>query len=684
MDKSNLENLLRFPGYNKIINDASVLSCGCLTSESIFLNENLVKCPNCQQTNVSIISNIKPLRELYHILNDKRRRSSSRKSFKGIEESSSHYNINESMDLLTLFHKFAKEEQIEQSKSNVQPINIIDQKNQNQNQTQNQNQRETSITSSFPSSPSTNSASVSPQNYRNYATESLKHNSNVRFETLLENVSERKEYNFSKCFPFHRKLVTFQTQQMKLNLGPLKLGSSGIKKAISLSIHTYIDFQKGLEITRFVLVSEKRWELYEYVLPLKDTDISQIKPKLICSGKSSGEYGESSTNMNQLKIPGDNEILKRNDFGNKSEDKNSITELKKRLSTWDQMYSQLTKNFLVISGTKGVMRVFNIDNNSKYQMGEPLYTYLTDFPIRCLAISPNEKLIACAITAREKISDKEQPFIALHKIEIFEDFSIKSIEPIMITIPYRDPIKILNFNATSNHLICGTVWESRYVIIKLQNLEKPKLVYTDVPYKKDETVSDRRADDELMMTNEGITDLQFGNINTNTILVTSCYVYNRPALLFRLDGTQIDSTRSGIDDYSNKSFTSNDKDDENYSRIKTVELIMKIPEIGSSLHRAAISPRGDGIVYLDKDGRLFLVSATNFNSRSNSSNKKTIVQLGDVSNSERFTESAAVKFSADGSKIFTVDRKGVFQIFDFTKGIPGEDLDVVKCKIISL
>ncbi|KAI5953360.1 PTR3 [Candida jiufengensis] len=676
MERSNLENLLRFPGYNKIINDASVLSCGCLTSESTFINDKYTNCPNCQQQNVTILSDIKPLRELYSLIYNKRRRSSSRKSFKGIEDSSSLQNINESMDLLTLFHKFAKEEQIEKSKSSVQPINIIE---------KNQQPPEESISSSFHSSPSINSASVSPQNYRQYAIDSMKKYSNVNLEILLENVSERKEYNFSKCFPFHRKLITFQTQQMKLNLGPLKLGSIGIKKAISSSIHTYIDFQKGLEITKFVLISEKRWELYEYALPLKDTDISQIKPKLVCSGKSSGEYGESNTNSNQLKIPGNNEIIKRNDFGNKSDDKNSTSELKKRLSTWDQMYCQLTKNFLVISGTKGVMRVFNIDTNSKYQIGEPLYTYLTDFPIRCLAISPNEKLIACAITAREKISDKEQPFIALHRIDMFDDFSIKSIEPIMITIPYRDPIKILNFNATSTHLICATVWESRYVIIKLQNLEKPRLVWTDLPYKRDETLSERRADDELMMTNEGITDLQFGNINTNTILITSCYVYNRPALLFKLDGTQIDSTRSVVDDYSaTNSFTSNDKDDDDHSKMKSVELIMKIPEIGSSIHRAAVSPRGDGIVYLDKDGRLYLVSAANFNSRSNTNNKKTIVVLGDVANSERFTEAASVKFSADGSKVFVVDRKGVFSIFDFTKGIPGEDLDVVKCKIISL
>ena len=71
MDKLTLlEDLLRFPGYDmNLIFDASVLTCGCLTSEYTFNNQNLSKiCPNCHTDNVSILAPIKPLRELYSII----------------------------------------------------------------------------------------------------------------------------------------------------------------------------------------------------------------------------------------------------------------------------------------------------------------------------------------------------------------------------------------------------------------------------------------------------------------------------------------------------------------------------------------------------------------------------------------------------------------------------------------
>lgn len=104
------------------------------------------------------------------------------------------------------------------------------------------------------------------------------------------------------------------------------------------------------------------------------------------------------------------------------------------------------------------MRVINVSLEGQYQMGEPIYTYLTNFPIRCIAISPNENLIACSITGRERISDKEQPFIVLHRMVVHEESWISFVDPILITVPYRDPIKLVNFNASSSHIICATVW----------------------------------------------------------------------------------------------------------------------------------------------------------------------------------------------------------------------------------
>lgn len=193
-----------------------------------------------------------------------------------------------------------------------------------------------------------------------------------------------------------------------------------------------------------------------------------------------------------------------------------------------------------------------------------------------------------------------------------------------------------------------------------------------------------------MMASEGITDARFGNMYSNTIVITSNYLGYRLPVVIRLHGTQIDSSRPGPnnDAFSlENSFSSRDKEEEDdYSMLKSSEVILRVPEVGSSIHAAAISPRGDGIVFVDKDGRLYLVSAPNLSSQSGTglTNKKTIVLLGETANAERYTEAASVQFLADGGKVFAVDRKGLFQVFDFTKGVPGEDLDVVKCKILSV
>ncbi|KAG5421820.1 PTR3 [Candida metapsilosis] len=713
MDKSSLTNLLRFPGYGQlIVTDAAVLSCGCLTSESLFSNECMKYCPNCHASDVSILAQIEPLRQLYNILSiqgpipsphgERRRRSDTKKNSKGDDHSAQlPSKMTESMNLLTLFHKYAKEEQSgsysTEASSTTAPIDIVGKQNQFEDE---------SYTTTH-DTPSTHSVSVSPQNFRQQGTQlSQQKQPDPNFETLLEHVSEQKEYNFSKCFPFHRKVLSFPTSQLKLNIGtvnPFKLGSFGIKRSINTSIHTFIDFHKGLEITRFVLLGEKKWELFEYVLPSSETNTAHIRPVLICCGKSTGEYGESQSNLRSPNIPGDHETIKSNDFCTSGKGSQlSKDDLKKRLSSWDQTYCQLTKDFLVISGTKGVMRVININSEGKYQLGEPIYTYLTNFPIRCIAISPNGTLVACSITGRERISDKEQPFIVLHRMVVGEDSWAKFVDPILIAVPYRDPIKIIRFNGSSSHIICATVWESRYIIIKLKDSEKgyqkPRLVWSDLPFKSGSrqeeggnTTLDRGegADDELMMASEGITDIQFGQMYSNMVMITSNIIGHRPPVLIRLHGTQIDSSRhdSDNDGFSIDNSFSSREEDGSYSMLKSSEVMLKFPEVGSSIHVAALSPRGDGIVFVDEDGRLYLVSAPNLSQQSGTtggSSKKIVVLLGEAANAERFTEAASVQFSADGGKVFTVDRKGLFQVFDFTKGVPGEDLDVVKCKILSV
>ena len=146
---SSLEDLLRIPGHNSsVILDISVLSCGCLTSESLFNESNGPKiCPTCQKQNVSILAPVKPLRDLYGIISnqqsqtslERRRPSSSKKSVKAILDENYKPKARdettgntEPMSLLSLFYKFAKEEQFERTDLKEVPHSYQQQQQQQQ------------------------------------------------------------------------------------------------------------------------------------------------------------------------------------------------------------------------------------------------------------------------------------------------------------------------------------------------------------------------------------------------------------------------------------------------------------------------------------------------------------------------------------------------------------------------
>ncbi|ODV77386.1 uncharacterized protein CANTADRAFT_55534 [Suhomyces tanzawaensis NRRL Y-17324] len=727
LNLSSLEELLRFPGVlsEELIPDASVLSCGCLTSEAIFRSSGVPFCYNCQKEGVDIISEVRPLRDLYNIIQQlnvqligppqnanygDRRRSSSKRSGGVFEDSQP---APETMDLISLFYKFAKEEEnlaeplkLQTDHSIVKPIEI---KRHSQELRKLHHFQSVNVHVPSTNSISPRQRSAEKASFLNSTPEVM--NSLLLESNLLKSLSEEKEYNFSKCFPFHRKLTTFPTQQVKFNLAsmtqiPFKSGSM-IKKNTRFTgsdIHTYVDLQLDIEVTRFVLINEKRWELYEYTVPLNDSS-AESRPQMICCGKLSGEYGE---NMNELN-PANNdttvtgEIIIKNEFNHNNSDQvasSQESDIKKKLQLWDFLFCQLSSDYLVISGTKGIMRVINLKRNLSYGLGQPIYTYITNFPIRCISMAPNNSLVACGITARERLSGKEQPFVILHRLILGQNQKLASVDPITITIPYRDPIKLINFNPSSTHLVCCTVWESRYLVIKLRsnelsdNYRRPRLIWSDLSIKSQrrhselEGVAAADAQDQLMMGHEGITDLQFGSRYSNTVIITSCSLKSRPPLVIRLDGPLIDSNRTqsvAVSDTYSIQNSMNSVEEEDFSSVNSAEVILKLSEVGSSAHRTALSPRGDGIVFVNKDGSIYLVSTPNLNSSAlTSTNKRVVVLLGEVANAERFTEAASIKFSADGSKIFTVDRKGTFSVFDFTKGVPGEDVDVVKCKLINV
>lgn len=273
-------------------------------------------------------------------------------------------------------------------------------------------------------------------------------------------------------------------------------------------------------------------------------------------------------------------------------------------------------------------------------------------------------------------------------MEITEDLYLRSITRVSISLPSRDPIKQICFNPLSTHILCCTAWEGNLLIIKLKsydsndNYRKPRLIYTG------KISQPQLNDDDLLRATEGITNIQFGSIYSNNIIVTSSSLLLRgnPPMILHLDGPTIDTKPrpSLSDSYSIQNSFNSMENEEDYS-IRSSEIIRQFPEVGTLVYNLALSPRGDGVVFLSKDGTLYLVSTPNFKvgSTTSSSMTKITVILGEVAGAEKYQESASIKFSPDGAKVFAVDRKGVFSVFDFSKGVPGQDLDVVRCRIVN-
>lgn len=700
---ANLENLLRFPGAlpaYTVVADASVLSCGCLASEAQF-SVGDGTCPTCSQ-NVTILKPVTPLRDLYKLIQQLSAESSSRprrrlslKRSVRLNSDSKLQSFNDSMDLMELFCKYAKDDNFEVAErdevfeTSLPPV-------------------ETRLATMKPSEPLLVSSSQQDkfipqierqrtlQTHLSVADELLWPNDH-RDLLVLMGLSEKEEYNFSRCFPFYRKVSAFQTQQSKLGFSRTLVKKA--TKFVTSAISTHYDRGTNGERTTFVLVSERRWELYEY---------ANGKPLLVACGKLTGEYGPLS---NEMKLPINDGLVVRNEFSGNDRAK-AEEALVAHLRSWVHLYCCLSDKYLVISGTTGVIRVLNADA-ALGPVGMPMYTYLTNFPIRCISIAPSNNLIGCGITTRERITGKQQPFIILHKFDIDGAGKVVEVTPITITVPYRDPLKMMTFNASSTHLLCCTVYEMRYFIIRLRgdtspDYKKPRLIWSDMRVNRttrkkrddggsetDEVEESKMHADDQMLDNEGITDINFGLPFSNTVVVTSSSLKSRPSIVLKLNGPTIDSRKvlprvpSGDFYYDlelHLSTTMVHDDDDDYCNISDSEVILKVPEIGLNIYKSEVSPRGDSIVFVDKLGRILLVSTPNMLLQlvGQSQTRKRIVLLGESADALRFSEATSVKYSSDGGKVFAVDRKGLFQVFDFTKGIPGEDPDVIKCKIISI
>ncbi|KAK9465906.1 hypothetical protein V1512DRAFT_240823 [Lipomyces arxii] len=483
---------------------------------------------------------------------------------------------------------------------------------------------------------------------------------------MLTREDEVREKHFSENFPIYRKDVRYSTQS---NKGFSVIPRGRVFQATAISPDT----------RRFALVAEKRWEAFKIPSSYK----LGSGPSLICVGKSSGEYGPSLDSC-----------TKRD------------PDEKLRSLSWAQTLAAMSNRFLAIAGTQGVLRVLDLDKG-----GAPVYTDISQYPIRCIAISQESTLLACAVTSKDPVSGTELPVIILHNLSHLIGESTTKIKPVQIDMPYRDPLNTLSFSNDGKLLSCSTILESRFMVINLYDPGNPRLVIR----------SSRRLDTSF--ESEGITCMQFfpGNrLLAITSVANSAYPIiidtkippiaaqssPDPANMFHRAHSSVsgNSTMSstglpqtGSDEYNDDDYDSTNtmavlnnskvyanrripsqpvQQSSTGSGLLQPKMVTRFHEVGTAVHQVAISPRANAAAFLARNGTVFLTHFLRVEAE-----HRRVVAVVDVTNANKINEAASIAFSPNGQKLIIVDRKGILYIEDF--GVGAENGDTLKkCRVI--
>ncbi|CAI8496316.1 unnamed protein product [Hanseniaspora opuntiae] len=463
---------------------------------------------------------------------------------------------------------------------------------------------------------------------------------------------ENKEINYVKCFPMYRRRSHYNVYS----------------KLFPTKSKLYINTDISKDCTKFVLLSEHKWEVYNILEGKIGTGKGNEQPfAMSCCGKINGDYGSSFNSLikdtdTKNIIPDDSFKLTKSDITNMR--RIQINNDSGKVRVWDHLFCKVMNNFLVIAGTKGILRFIDLN-----QGGKIVKTIQYSFPIRCIDVDSSRNVVACGITGKDRTSGAEQALIVFQRITVNTESSNKNepeyslLAPITITLPYRDPINTLQFSDDGFYLSCTTCFENRFLVISVKKIEEPRLIMKSI----------RNIDNSL--ESEGITSTNMFPGNSGLMCVTSV-AYNSPPIII---DTKIKSSKKKVYD-GNMSFTSNNESKVNGFKNAVLQpsMLLRLDELGSKIYKAEISPRNDSIVFLDKNGTLFLLASSSNNFVENNE-KRRILILDNVSNAYKLKESASMRFSKNGHKLFIVDRKGIFYIEDFSAGLPTDNF-VTQCK----
>lgn len=431
-----------------------------------------------------------------------------------------------------------------------------------------------------------------------------------------------REYNFSKSFPFYRKQFIHATQPRTA----VFLGKSAKTTYVSAI---------SPDCTKFCIANRQRWSLYAIAQDYNDGPIllhSEPMPDARRPSTSTNSAGSAGGSTNTTTISTD-----------------ATAEAPPQVDASSTPMVSMNNDFVAVATPQGAVRVYSLASNpllpedDHYPNFPLVYSYQSPFGIHCLALSPRSAILAYSIIGRDKVTKDTQPIIMLHcpSTPRFE-----SIVTVSYTSPYRDPIKGLTFSSDESFLACCTYSESRFMVISVADLHTPRLVMK----------SSRRVD--VSTDYEGVTSIQFFPGNSRYMSVTSVADKAPPVLLDTKCAPGARSFNSGSSGLSHPT------------------VLMRVDKVGSSIHRAEVSPRGDAVAFLDKSGLVYLMHAPGM-----LSDMRKITIVSEVAGATNARAAASMRFTPSGHTLILVDRKGNLHIEDFAAGIPHQS-GMGKCRVL--
>lgn len=329
-------------------------------------------------------------------------------------------------------------------------------------------------------------------------------------------IYQQREHYYNKCFPIYRKQFQYNVN----NKFPISRSKPYISTAISP------------DATKFVVLSEKKWAVYKIATDYNDS------PILLFSGKSTGEItkasNEKSSKGKKFNTESPTQIEASPEYLYETEQQD--------LASWSHQIASLSNRYLAISGTEGILRVYDLERNAK-----AIYHYRSKFNIRFMTISCSGHFIACATTGINKQNaNKKVPIIVLHwfrlgdfcpqlvyylpnqltsnnkqipRLEMNQSVSFQEAETVSIEIPYNDVINTLSFSADDSYIVCSTKETSHILIINITNHYQPRLL---------QRLSRRYSSDSE--DSEGITCVQFHPGN-QLLSITSAAPRSYPVII---------------------------------------------------------------------------------------------------------------------------------------------------------